>query len=203
MATKWLGWVVNTVILLAGLAALLGAGAIPVLGSSALAPSSVALLAQDDADQGERPQWVEPEGVSQGARAAWRPGNFEVLPVVCEFLSGAYEVRPELRACAYPLFRGSGRIESPEAYNAELLRVEARDRAAGRSSTNKLRTYVLQFRHLELQTGRGCGIAAGRRRAQRATCDSRAAQTRTQVAQRPRGVGEGEDCVRVAAFGQG
>lgn len=95
---------------------------------------------------GKNSLWVDVEDVVMADRLEWRPGNFVLLGVISDFLSGLYELRPALKAVVFPCDIKGRRYENADEYDKWLKRREDQILEGEDFLRNKLRSYVLQVK---------------------------------------------------------
>jgi hypothetical protein len=94
---------------------------------------------------GKKEGWVDYADLEQAGRLKERPGNYQLLGALVEFLDGMYKVRPDYSMCAFPFQSDSGSVGSLK--EAERVLDEA---VRGRTRRNKLRSYNLDIKSLSV-----------------------------------------------------
>lgn len=79
-----------------------------------------------------------------------RPGNYEVLGAITDFMQGLHAMRPEAR-CAFPMLFDGGLVESHDDFNRSLREKEQKLGSEGKQASNKRRGYNYYFTKLAIE----------------------------------------------------
>lgn len=93
--------------------------------------------------------WEDYDDIQDSPRYRNRPGNYPALLTVYDFVDGQYQIKPEVRRVAFPLFMNSSTPFKDEA--ALKTRLDAEDESArksGRKKHNKARQYNFTIKEL-------------------------------------------------------
>jgi hypothetical protein len=96
--------------------------------------------------------WVDYDNLNQTERLKERPGNYQALATITDFLDGIHQVRPAFRSCAYPLQLDRELVESAKDMEKGLD-----DLAEKGANQNKLRKYNIRVRSLSLHNAERFG----------------------------------------------
>jgi hypothetical protein len=104
-----------------------------VLGVSFAAP-------REDKNKG----WIDYDDLTEAERMKTRPGNYQVLAALSDFLEAIHQVRPDYTRCAFPFQENSNTYEGLDDMRKVL------DESAKRASApkNKLRKYNITIKSL-------------------------------------------------------
>jgi hypothetical protein len=110
----------------------------------------------DKADNDPNRGWVDYADLNQTDRLKERPGNFQVLASIDEFLEGSYSVRPDYSRCAYPL-----QLNANTHLTWDDLQKELDEQTAnGERPKNPLRKYNVQIRSLSIHDAENFSTSA-------------------------------------------
>lgn len=135
-------------------------GTLPVNGG---APQDNQPLDSDDyPDNGSRTQrdpipegesvWEDYDDIQDSPRYKDRPGNYQALFALYDFLEGQYQVQPEYRQAGFPLYIGGNDppIETKEDLETMYKQFENKIRASGRKKKNKIRQFNIDLKEIRL-----------------------------------------------------
>lgn len=95
--------------------------------------------------------WEDYDDVQDSPRFKERPGNYPALLTIYDFLDGQYQVKPEFRRVAFPLFLNSSTPIADEAtLKSQVGAAEDSARQRGKKLRNKERRYNFIVKELLL-----------------------------------------------------